>query len=136
MKTPIAAMLGLTWALAACSPGSGRQDVQGDRFAGLDGAIRAWRADLLASHPACGDKSQGKGCQDFEVGCKGELAPTPADRAEGVTARVVTAMTFNGWDPGRGGYSPASAFAEFRRTGEGWSRRETAPVNLASCASG
>jgi len=119
--------------LAACGPKAADPDADG-KFAGLDGEIREWREVLLKTRSACADAPSDKGCQAFEVACKGEMALTPADAAEGVTARVVAAMTYNGWDAGRGEFAPASAFAEFAKARGAWTRHEIGPLNLTTCA--
>jgi hypothetical protein len=121
--------------LCACSPGgkSGGQTGEDPKYAGLESQILAWRTEIKASHPACADRTSGKGCQDFEVACKGDEALSADDRAAGVTAKVVVAMTFTGWDSKQGD-KPASAFADFRRIGPSWTRTEAKPVNLTTCA--
>ena len=117
--------------LAAC--GEGQSQASTDPYSGLSPEILAWRTDLEATHPACSTKLDGKGCQSFEVTCKGSKTLTPADRASGATAKVVAAMIFQGLG-GPGGGQPGSAFAEFSKTGGEWTRIATAPVNLATCA--
>ena len=120
--------------LGACS-GSQQPGAPGDdKFAGLDGEITAWRADLLKTTKACAEAPSGKACEIFEVACKGELPITSAETAKGVTAKVVVAMTFNGWEPRTEEFKPTSAFARFARGKSGWTRSETAPVNLSTCA--
>jgi hypothetical protein len=124
--------------LAACgqAPGAGGAKPGEDpRFAGLDDQILKWRGDLEQTNVACHNKAPGKtGCQDFEVACKAERTITPADQAKGVTAKLVTAITFSGWDPKTADYKPASAFAGFEKANGAWTRTDAKPVNLATCA--
>jgi hypothetical protein len=119
-------------ALCACSPG-GKTDAakpgEDPRFAGLDGEIVKWRADIEKTNPTC---TAAGGCLDYEIACKGERPLSAEDQAKGVTARVVAAITFN---PKVETAKPGSAFAEFARSGAGWTRTEAQPVNLSSCAS-
>ena len=131
MKLPVA--LTVTLLLAACSEqtGSGATSGEDPRFAGLDQEILAWRTDLEATSPACANKVDGAGCESFQVTCKAERTITPEDQAKGVTAKLVAAMTFTG--KGAEG-RPGSAFAEFSKAGEAWTRKETASVNLSTCA--
>ena len=120
-------------ALAACGP-KAADPAAGGKFAGLDGEIREWRETLMKTRSVCTEAPADKACQSFEVACKGEKEITSADAAKGVTARVVAAMTYSGWDATHGEFSPASAFAEFAKTGETWTRREIGPLNLTTCA--
>jgi hypothetical protein len=123
--------------LAACGqePGAGAAKPGEDpRYAGLDAQILKWGGELEQTNAACREKVNGKGCQDFEVACKGERPITPAEQAQGVTAKVVAAMTFNGWSAKTSDYRPASAFAEFAKAGSTWTRSEAKPVNLTTCA--
>lgn len=133
LKTLSAAVLSLAL-LGACSSGgdaaSGGSD-EDPRFAGLDQQILAWRTDIEASNPACATKTDGAGCESFQVTCKAERTITPEDQAKGVTAKLVAAMTFTG--KGVDG-KPGSAFAEFAKTGDTWTRAETSSVNLTTCA--
>lgn len=124
---PILSLL-IALALAACAPGGTSKPEEDPRFAGLEAEILNWRADLEKTDPVC---KSGGGCQDYEVACKGERPLTPQDQAKGVTAKVVAAMTFN---PKSAGGRPGSASAEFTRTQGGWTRSETNPVNLSTCA--
>ncbi len=121
--------------LAGCGPG----DKADDAYAGLDRAIRDWRVALIASEPACqGKTAQGnEPCQAFEVSCKVEDPITPAERASGVTQRVLAAITWTAPDPAGGGGRPDSATAVFTRTADGWTRKPvTDPVNVRTCARG
>ncbi len=118
--------------LVACSGGDGAAPSAGggDKFAGLDAQIETWRNDIRQTHNLCA----GKTCQDFQVTCKGERELTPDDAAKGVTARIVSAMTFNAQGEAEGDLKPGSSFVEFTKTGDAWTRAETAPVNLTTCA--
>lgn len=124
-------LLAAALTLAACSP-PGATSTKADadpKFAGLDQQLLAWRADLEKTNPVC---AAAKGCQDYDVACKGERPLTPSDQAKGIAAKVVVAMTFN--PKGAESAKPGSAFAEFTKAGNGWMRTETAAVNLSSCA--
>jgi len=132
LKTRAAAIAALL-ILGGCSQAQ-KTGAGPDRFAGLDGAILKWRTDILASDPLCGSQAEGQKCQAFEVACKAERTVTPADRAKGITAHVVTAMTWNGWDPKLKQEQTGSRTAEFNKTGSGWTRADHAPVNMESCA--
>ena len=117
--------------LAGCGPTA--KTGADDKYAGLDAAILAWRQQIMATNQACTAKADG--CQSFEVGCKGEREITPTDQAKGVTAKLVVAMSWEGWDPRRSEYRPESGFSEFTKVEGGWLRAVTAPVNLSTCAS-
>lgn len=122
--------------LGACSPGGsagGGAQEAGGKYAGLEDAIRDWRADIVKADAACQAKG-GQGCESFEVGCKGEQEIGPDDQARGVAAKVVVAMTWSAYDAARAEARPASGFAEFRKAGGSWSRSEARPVNIATCA--
>lgn len=119
-----------TLALCACSDGAQTSD---DPYAGVDAEIQAWRESLEATHPLCTIKVEGKGCEGFEVACKGAREVTPTDAAAGVTARLVAAMVFHGRAED-GAATPGSAFATFTKTGAAWKRSEADAVNLQTCA--
>lgn len=121
-----AALCGLL--LAGCSQPAA-QDA-GDPAAGLDREILAWRTDLEASHSTCAAKIEGKGCDSFEVTCKAMQAIDDAEKARGVTSQIVASMTFNG----RGEGKPGSAFALFSKADGKWTRAESPPVNMSTCA--
>lgn len=128
-----AAILSLA-VLGACSSGgdtAASGSGEDPRFAGLDQQILAWRTDIEAANPVCATKTDGAGCESFQVTCKAERTITPEDQAKGVTAKLVAAMTFTG--KGVDG-KPGSAFAEFAKAGDTWTRTETGSVNLTSCA--
>ena len=118
--------------LTACSPG-GKGDAN-DPSAGLDQQILAWRTAIEAAHPACAAKVEGKGCQDFQVMCKAHQEIDAAETARGVTAQVVAAMTFAGRNPDGSTGKSGSAFAVFSKADNTWTREESKPVNMSSCA--
>ncbi len=120
--------------LAACGQSAENAAAAGDKYAGLDAEIRTWRESLLTSAQACAKAPADKACQNFAVACKGELSPAPEEAAKGVMAKIVVAMTYDGWEPATSEFKPGSAFARFSRTSEGWTRAETTPVNLSTCA--
>lgn len=134
MKTLTAAAILSLAVLGACSGGGDAATsgaAEDPRFAGLDQQILAWRTEIEASNPACATKTDGAGCESFQVTCKAERTITPEDQGKGVTAKLVAAMTFTG--KGVDG-KPGSAFAEFAKAGETWTRTETSSVNLTTCA--
>ena len=128
----LAATLALT-GLGACSP-KAPAGSEAAKYAGLEVAIRDWHAAIDAAPEKCPAKDGAKGCQTFEVACKAERPITPDEAAKGVSAKIVAAMSWEGWDPKRGEYQPGSDFAEFTKSGGAWSRQTTGPVNLATCA--
>jgi len=142
LKTPAAALAALMFvsclSLSACSPGAsggGSASGQGGgKFAGLDGEILRWRQDILASDPLCKATATDQKCQNFEVACKAERDLSADDQAKGVTARVVGAITFNGWDPKLKESQAGSRSAEFDKAAAGWTRKDHPPVNMSSCA--
>ncbi|MBR7620798.1 hypothetical protein JKL49_15495 [Phenylobacterium sp. 20VBR1] len=117
--------------LASCSP-KAKTGAEA-KYAGLDEAILAWRQQIVKTDKACSAKADG--CQSFEVGCKGEREITPIDQAKGVSAKLVVAMSWEGWDAVRSEYRPESGFSEFTKVDGGWLRGATAPVNLSTCVS-
>jgi hypothetical protein len=121
-------------ALGACSKGGGSGGAADDKFAGLDGAIQAWRTEIASTDPLCGSQAEGQKCESFEVACKAERVITPADQAKGVTAKLVAAINWNGWDPKVKQPQPGAKTAEFTRAGGAWTRTEHAPVNMTTCA--
>lgn len=134
MRLPATLVLS-TLALAACgqSPAGRAASNEDARFAGLDAQIAAWRPDIEKNNAACAP-AEGGGCQDFQVTCKAEREISPDERARGVTAKLVAAMTFNSQGATPDDLKPGSAFAEFTKTGDSWTRVEAQPVNLQSCA--
>ena len=119
-------------ALTACS--GGQPSSAADPYAGLDAEIRTWRADIEAGSAQCATKVAGKGCEAFEVTCKGARDLTAADQAKGVTGKIIAAMTFRSTSAQEGGGEPGSAFAEFSRAKGAWTRAEARGVNLTTCA--
>lgn len=124
---------GLCALLAACSQGGSATNAD-DPYSGLDRQIQAWRTDVEANHPVCATKVEGKGCQDFQVRCKGAQEIAPDDKAKGVTAQVVSAMTFAARNPDGSTGQPGSSFALFTKANGEWARTEAMPVNLNTCA--
>jgi hypothetical protein len=120
--------------LAACSQGGGTQTTSSDPNAGLDTEILAWRTSIEAEHPACAAKVEGKGCQDFQVMCKGAQDIDADKAAKGVTSQIVAIMTFAGRNPDGSTGKSGSAFATFSKSGGAWTRVEAKPVNLNTCA--
>lgn len=117
--------------LASCSPKA--KSGADAKYDGLDGEILAWRKDILKTDKACLAKSDG--CQAFEVRCKGEREITATDQAKGVTAKLVVAMSWEGWEAVRSEYRPQSGFSEFTKVDGDWLRAPTGPVNMSSCVS-
>jgi hypothetical protein len=105
-----------------------------DKFAGLDGEILKWRSQIIAADPLCKSQAEGQKCESFEVSCKAERTVTPDDQAKGITARVVTAMSWNGFDAKFQHAQSGSRTAEFVKSSSGWTRAEHAPVNMGTCA--
>ncbi len=129
-----AAVLSAFMMLAACSQASQPGGKAADKFAGLDGEILKWRSQILAADPLCKSQGQDQKCQSFEVACKAERNLTPQDQAKGVTAHVVAAMSWSGWDPKLKQPQSGSRAVEFTRDAAGWTRADHAPVNMESCA--
>jgi len=126
----IAALMGL----AACSQGGAAGGGAGGKFAGLDGAILTWRQEIIATNPLCRSTVADQKCENFEVACKAERTVTPADQAKGVTARVVTMITWNGFDAKFKHPQSGTEAAEFTKTPSGWTRADHKPVYMQSCA--
>lgn len=120
--------------LGSCSQAGQSGGAGPDKFAGLDGEILKWRMQIVATDPLCKSQAEDQKCQSFEVACKAERTVTPDDRAKGITAHVVTAMTWNGWDPKLKQAQSGSRTAEFTKAAAGWTRADHAPVNMSSCA--
>lgn len=134
MIKPVCAAALFAAILAACSQGGGAQSASADPNAGLDTQILTWRTSIEAEHPACAAKVEGKGCQDFQVMCKGAQDIGADDAARGVQSRIVAAMTFAGRNPDGSTGKSGSAFATFTKSGGAWTRVEAKPVNLTTCA--
>ena len=121
--------------LAGCGQG-GDAGTTADPHAGLDVAIKDWRESIVQTEADCRQPNgpEGEACQRFEVTCKVESPIDAAERAAGVTQKVLAAMTWMARDPAMNEQQPASATAVFSRTGEGWTRKPAEPVNLRTCA--
>jgi hypothetical protein len=120
--------------LGACSQSAPAGGQATGKFAGLDNEILSWRKQIIAADPLCKGTSEDQKCQTFEVACKAERTVTPDDAAKGITARVVTAMTWNGFDPKLKQAQAGSRTSEFTKGPSGWTRADHAPVNMSSCA--
>src|SRR5204862_3996851 len=128
-----AAALAALFLLAACSQ-QGQSGAAGqDRFAGFDQEILKWRKAILASDPLCQSQAAGEKCESFEVVCKAERTLTPDDAAKGVVARVVAAMTWNGFDAKFRHAQSGVRAAEFAKGKTGWTRTAHAPINMRTC---
>jgi hypothetical protein len=123
----IAALAVLT--LAGCGKAGGGSTAT-DPYAGLETEFLGWRTEIEATHPGCRTKVDKKGCEAFQITCKAQQEITPDEAARGITAQIVAAMTFTG----RSGGGLGSSFAVFSKAGDAWSRAETSPVNLSTCA--
>jgi len=130
---PVAALAALT-ILSACSPAATSGGKATDKFAGLDGEILAWRQEIIATNPLCKSTVADQKCESFEVACKAERTVTPADQAKGVTARVVSMITWNGFDPKFNHPQSGTQAAEFTKTASGWTRTAHKPVYMQTCA--
>ncbi len=120
--------------LGACSQATQPAGQAGDKFAGLDTEILNWRKEILASDPLCRSQAADQKCQSFEVACKAERNVTTAESGKGITAHVVTAMTWSGWDPKLRQPQSGSRTVEFTKAGSSWTRTDHSPVNMDSCA--
>lgn len=137
MKIAIVPALVLSALLGACSGGGGGSGgatsgaaAESPQYAGLDAQILAWRTDIETQSPVCAASAGGKGCVGFEVACKGARTITPEEAAKGIGAKLVVAMVFASKDPSA---KPGSAFAEFTKRGDTWTRKEAPSVNLSTC---
>lgn len=128
------AAMAVALTLGGCQQGGSAAGQAGDKYAGLDGAIRTWHASVKEKDALCVNQPAAQACNSFEVACKGERPLDPADEAKGVTAKVVTAMSWQAWSAETEEYRPASGVAEFTKVGEEWRRVDVGPVNLATCA--
>ncbi len=133
MTRPVAALLALL-ILGGCGGAPKGAGDAGGQFGGLDAEILKWRAEIVKSGRLCQSPTEGQKCTGFEVACKAERTVTPADQAKGITARVVAAMDWNGWDPRLKQAQAGAEAAEFIKGGAGWTRAVHAPVNMSSCA--
>ena len=134
MIRPAVAAALLAVSLAACSQGGAAKSGSGDPYAGLDSEILTWRTSIEATHTACANKVEGKGCQDFQVMCKAAQEISADEAAKGVKAKVIAAMTFAGRNPDGSTGKSGSSFATFAKAGDAWTRAEAKPVNLSTCA--
>ena len=128
---PAAAIAALLMLGACDQPAKSTGD---DKFAGLDGQILTWRQEILKSDKLCQSQVADQKCQAFEVRCKAERAITPEEQAKGVTAKVVAALNWNGFDQKFKQAQTGAATALFTRTDGAWTRVEHPPVNLSTCA--
>jgi hypothetical protein len=133
LRKPAAASSAALLLMVACSPGA-KKDNANDPYAGLEPEVLAWTRDVEATHPICKTKIDGKGCEGFEISCKGARDLTAQDRAKGVTAKVVAAVTFSQKTSDGSTGKLGSAFAEFSRANGKWTRIEAMPVNPSTCA--
>lgn len=121
--------------LSACGSGDGGPAAgSSDPNAGFDAQIPAWRTEIENTNAACATKNNGKGCEAFEVTCKGAMPLTPEDTARGVTAKVVAAMRFASTSADGSTGKSAMAYAEFTKVDGQWTRADTAPLNPTTCA--
>lgn len=140
MKTLVAALAALmtTAALSACSPSgstsAGGGPAEQEKFAGIDQQILQWRKDILATDPLCRSQAEGEKCTGFEVACKAEREVAPAEQSAGVTAHVVAAMTWNGFDEKFKHAQSGMRAVEFTKGRSGWTRTDHKPVNPQTCA--
>ncbi|WP_372784463.1 hypothetical protein [Phenylobacterium sp.] len=130
----LAALLILACAQGGCSQAAKTGAAATGKFAGLDGEILTWRKEIIAADPLCKSQAEGQKCDSFDVACKAERTVTPEDQARGITARVVAAMTWNGFDTKFLHAQNGSRTAEFVKNASGWTRAEHKPVNMGSCA--
>lgn len=133
MTRRLAAVAALLF-LGGCGPAATTTTDAGGQFAGLDGEILKWRAEIVKSGRLCQSSAEGRKCQGFEVACKAERTITPADRAAGVTAKLVAAMDWNGWDSKLKQAQAGSESVLFTKSGSSWAHAPHAPVNMSSCA--
>jgi hypothetical protein len=128
-----AAAIAALMMLGACGQAANKSTGD-DKFAGLDSEILNWRQEILKSDKLCRSQAEGQKCEGFEVLCKAERTITPDDQAKGVTAKVVAALNWNGFDPKFKQPQRATAAALFTRSKGAWARTAHAPVNLSTCA--
>ena len=96
--------------------------------------VRRVRKAIIASDPLCRSQAEGEKCEGFEVACKAERTITPDDQAKGITARVVTVITWNGFDAKFKHGQNGSRAVEFAKGPAGWTRTDHPPVNMSTCA--
>ena len=128
---PAAAMVALLM-LGACS--QAETPAAGDKFAGLDKEILTWRQDILKSDKLCQSQAEGQKCEGFEVTCKAERTITPDETARGVSAKVVAALNFSGFDQTFKQPQTGQATALAINTTVAWSRVVHTSVDPNTCA--
>ena len=116
--------------VGGCSPSPKGMDA--GPAAGLDAEILKWRGEIVATDRLC--RNPGEKCQGFAVACKAMRTLSPQDTAGGITARVVAAINWNGWDPKTKESQSGSETVEFAKGAAGWVRTPHKPVNLSTCA--
>lgn len=127
-----AAALAALLMLGACSQAD--KAVSTDKFAGLDTEVLTWRQAILKNDKLCQSQAEGEKCVGFEVTCKAERTITPDDQAKGVTAKVVAALTWNGFDAKFKQAQTGQATALFTRAKGAWTRADYTSVNPSTCA--
>jgi hypothetical protein len=127
-----AAALAALMMLGACSQAD--KASSGDKFAGLDGQVLAWRQEIVKTDKLCQSQAEGEKCTGFDVACKAERTITPEEAARGVTAKVVAALNWNGFDTKFKQAQTGSAVALFTNTKGAWSRAPHTSVNPSTCA--
>jgi hypothetical protein len=127
-----AAALAVLLMLGAC--GQAEKSAGDDKFAGLDGEMLSWRKQILQTDKLCQSQAEGQKCEGFEVACKAERTITPDDQAKGVTAKVVAALTWNGFDSKFKQAQTGQATALFTRAKGAWTRADYTSVNPSTCA--
>jgi hypothetical protein len=127
-----AAAIAALLVLVACSQAD--KSAGNDKFAGLDKQILTWRQEILKSDKLCQSQAEGQKCQGFEVTCKAERTITPGEQAKGVSAKVVAALNFSGFDQKFQQPQTGQATALFTNTKGSWSRLEHTSVNPNTCA--
>jgi hypothetical protein len=131
LKKPAAALAALLM-LGAC--GQTQKAADGGKFAGLDREILAWRQDILKTDKLCRSQVEGQTCEGFEVACKAERTIAPDEAARGVTAKVVAALNWNGFDPAFKQPQTGTATALFTRAGGAWTRTPHTSLSPSTCA--
>ena len=127
-----AAAIAALMMLGACS--QAEKAAPGDKFAGLDKEILTWRQEILKSDKLCQSQAEGQKCEGFEVTCKAERTITPDETAKGVSAKVVAALNFSGFDQKFQQPQTGQATSLFTNTKGAWSRTEHTSVNPHTCA--
>jgi hypothetical protein len=133
----VAALLTLAGLSSACSPSGGSTPAasgEQSKFAGFEAEIPKWRTEVLAADPLCKSQAKDEKCVGFDVACKAERTVTADDAAHGITARVVAAMTWSGFDSKFQHPQSGMAAAEFVKGPGGWTRSDHKPVNPQTCA--